>query len=351
MKINRMMKVAAVIVPMLAASTLGAGAAAVTLQSAYGLAVDQNTGSLYIADASGGQIDVYTPVSNAISPFAKVAEPFSLAVNSNGLVYAGLEGSTGQINIYNAQGQFINTLPTPPGDYPSTMAFDAGNILFEASGYCNGGQAGLNAYGGDLSLPYQAIASSRVASPLLNSYAQLQSYSCLGAQQSASFALAYDNGQIFIVLKGGFNVYDEQTLLSGNAEGYIIAFNDSVTTIPQLSNAFTPWRINHLIAVTGSPFAATVDANHNIFYTDPNGKDIAVTGKAYSNGIGGGVVAPKTLLTNLPSPPYGIAFDKARSRLYVAFPSERLVRAYAVTYATQNGVKVPSLSMPPMLIK
>ena len=115
MNIDRIVKTAAVAVPMLASSAFGAGA--VTLQSAYGLAVDPNTGSLYIADASGGQIDVYNPASNVISLFAKVVEPFSLAVNSNGLVYAGLEGSTGQINIYNAQGQFTNTLPVPPGDY------------------------------------------------------------------------------------------------------------------------------------------------------------------------------------------------------------------------------------------
>lgn len=348
MNIDRILKAAAVIVPTLAASTLGAGA--VTLQSAYGLAVDQNTGSLYIADANGGQIDIYNPASNAISTFAKVVEPFSLAVNSNGLVYAGLEGATGQINIYSAKGQLLNTLPTPPGDYPSTMTFDGDNILFEALGYCNGSMAGflLNAYGGDLSLPYQSIGNSPVASPLLSSYSQLQSYSCNGGAQSVEFALAYDNGQVFILLKGGFNVYDEQTLLSGHAADYMVALT---TAAAQYSNALSSWSVNHLIAVTGSPFAATVDANHNIFYSDTNGKDIAVTGKAYSNGIGGGVVAPKTLLTNLPSPPYGIAFDKARSRLYVAFPNERLVRAYAVTYATQNGVKVPSLSMPPMLIK
>ena len=56
------------------------------------------------------------------------------------------------------------------------------------------------------------------------------------------------------------------------------------------------------------------------------GKDIAVTGKAYANGQGGGAAAvlPKRLLTNLSSKPFGIAFDKARSRLYVSFPSEHL---------------------------
>ena len=350
MTIARIVKAAAVIVPMLAASTVGAEAAA-TLQSAYGLAVDQNSGSLYIADASGGQIDIYNPASNVISSFAKVAEPFSLAVNSNGLVYAGLEGSTGQINIYNAQGQFINTLPTPPGDYPSTMAFDAGNVLYEATGYCNGGQAGLNAYGGDVIFPYQSLKILGSLLQPLSSYAQLQSYTCVAAPQSAPFALAYDNGQVFMLLNGAFNVYDEQTLLSGRASDYLGAINSSIGYDPQLLSAVHAWRNNHSIAVAGSAFAATVDANHNIFYTDPNGKDIAVTGKSYVNGYGGGVVAPKKLLTNLPSPPYGIAFDKTRSRLYVAFPSEHLVRAYAVTYATQNGVKVPALSMPPMLIK
>jgi DNA-binding beta-propeller fold protein YncE len=351
MNIDRIVKTVAVIVAMLAASTLGAGAAAVTLQSAYGLAVDQNTGSLYIADATGGQIDIYNPASNAITSFAKVANPFSLAVNSNRLVYAGLEGATGQINVYNAQGQFINTLPTPPGDYPSTMTFDADNVLFEALGYCQGSQgAGLNAYGGALYLPYQLIASDLPAT----SYSRLQSYeqTCAVAPEGASFALAYDNGQVFVVISdaadpyNNLNVYDDQTLLSGHASDYLRGLESSRALV----SALTGWEGDHQITVIGSAFAATVDASHNIFYTDPNGKDIAVTGKAYLP-FGAGAVMPKKLLTNLPSPPYGIAFDKARSRLYVAFPSERLVRAYAVTYATQNGVKVPSLSMPPMLIK
>ena len=46
-----------------------------------------------------------------------------------------------------------------------------------------------------------------------------------------------------------------------------------------------------------------------------------------------------------------IAFDKARSRLYVAFPSDHQILAYAVTYATQNGVKIPSLFPPPAIIR
>ena len=326
------------------------------MQGPYGLAVDQNTGSLYIADGSTGQIDIYNPVSNVISSFAKAAGVSVLAVNSDGLVYAGASGSAGQINIYNAQGKSINTLQTPPGDFPSTMTFDAANILFESPGYCNGGGVGLNAYGGDLALPYPGFGFFGFPLPLVtNPYAPLQSYTCATAPEGASFALAYDHGQVFMLYNGALDAYDEQTLLSGAANDY---YNDLLQEYVISAPAFgaaglTPWRSDHFVAVVGTAFAATVDGAHNIFYTDPLGKDIAVTGKAYSNGQGGGAtgVAPKRLLTNLSSRPFGIAFDKARSRLYVSFPSEHLIRAYAVSYATQNGVKVPALTLPPMLIK
>ncbi len=117
MKINNMMKAAAVALPMLAALAFGARAAAVALQGPYGLAVDQNTGALYVADGSAGQIDIYNPATNVISSFAKVAGVSALAVNGNGLVYAGISGATGQIAVYNAQSQLVNVLPTPPATF------------------------------------------------------------------------------------------------------------------------------------------------------------------------------------------------------------------------------------------
>ncbi|MGO9674107.1 MAG: hypothetical protein ACLPSF_08070 [Methylocella sp.] len=353
MNIAHIVKAAALIVPMLGVSTLGADAAAVALQGPYGLAVDQNTGSLYIADGSAGQIDLYNPATNVVSAFTKVAGVSALAVNGNGLVYAGISGATGQIAIYNAQGKLVNVLPTPAGDFPSTMTFDADNVLFESPGYCSGGGAGLNAYGGDLSFPWQS-AGGRIIVPPFGPSLQLQSYTCTSAPEGASFALAYDNGQVFMLFNGGLDAYDEQTLASGHAFEFFFTLQQTVDLgFPPFLTAFAMWKSNHFVAVPGTAFAAAVDGAHNIFYSDPLGKDIAVTGKAYSNGQGGGAtgVPPKKLLANLSSRPFGIAFDKARSRLYVSFPSERLVRAYAVSYMTQNGVKVPALSTPPMLIQ
>jgi hypothetical protein len=118
MKSNRFLKVAAAIFPMLAGATISAGPAA-ALKYPYGLAVDQNSGSLYIADSLSG-VSLYNPVTNALSPFVTASNAFSVAVNKNGVVYVGIVGANSQINVYNPQGQSINTLTIPPGDSPIT---------------------------------------------------------------------------------------------------------------------------------------------------------------------------------------------------------------------------------------
>lgn len=328
MVIDRIAKAAAAILLLLASPIRDAAAA--TLKSPYGLAVDQNSGALYIADPVGGQVSVYNPVSHTRSLFATVSNPFSLVVNSHGLVYVGIVGASSQIRVLNPQAQTLGTLPVPPGDSPITIAFDTDNILYQSNGYIgnNPNLAEINSYSNDFSIQYSQYVGQ------INPYYQLQTYTALTA--NVRYALAYDDGQIFVLANtNGFrpNIYDAQTLLSGHAL-------DIATSIQNIVGPV--WAQNHHLAVIGSAFAAAVDAHHDIFYTDPDNKDIAVTGKA---------ITPKTLLSNLSSQPFGIAFDKARSRLYVSFPEEHLVRAYTVTYTTQNGVKVPALSMPPMTIQ
>ncbi len=282
MKISDIMKTAAFVL-MLAASTPAAEAAAVaTLRAPYGLAVDQTTGSLYIADASAGQIDVYNPVTNVISSFAKVASPFALAVNANGIGYAGTVGSTGQISVYNALGQSINTLPcTRRLSFYHDVRREQYSLRSDRP--LPRRRRNFSAYGGDLALPYQALAS--YASPP-SSHLYLQRNTCTAAREGDSFALAYDNGQVFMLLNRPLNVYDEQTLLSGHANDYFSALESATYLIPQASAALPAWQSNHLIATGSQAFAATVDASHNIFYTDPTDKDIAVTGKGYLNGTG-----------------------------------------------------------------
>ncbi len=342
MNIERIAKAAAVIAPIFVASTLGSGAEAGTLKSPYGLAVDQNSGSLYIADPTSSQIFAYNPNANAFSAFATVSNPFSLAVNGNGLVYAGIVGAGGHINVYNAQGQSLNSMPVPPGDSPITMAFDADNILYQSIGISSSTGAGeINAYTNDVVLPYNRTLGLPGQTVTFTAYSQLQTYTEMPS--GTKYALAYDNGQIFMLgtfpgMGGNDNIYDTQLLLSGHAQDFA---NNVVECVPDPS--CYAWVTSHILPLSGAAFAAAVDASHNIFYTDPDGMDIAVTGKA--------PVSARKLLTNLPSSPFGIALDKARSRLYVSFPSEHLIRAYKVTYSTQNGVKVPALTMPPSLIQ
>lgn len=312
-----------------------ANAAAVTLKAPYGLAVDQNSGLLYIADPRSGQISTFNVASKALSSFvAGVPNVFSIAVNNDGLVYSGVVGATGQINVYNPQAKLVTTLPVAPGDSPITMTFDANNTLYQASGFglSDGRLNKINAYTNDLSDIYNRSLS--ISNVVLYPYNQYQSYTAI--TPGTRFALAYDDGQIFVISTYGAasntnNIYDAPVLLSGRAvqfAGYVGPCSDV---------GCLNWRNSHWLPLTESGFAATVDAHHNIFYTDPDNNNVVVTSKS---------LKPIKLLSNLPSQPFGVAFDKTRSLLYVAFPEEHLIRAYKVTYATQNGAPTPTLSAP-----
>jgi hypothetical protein len=314
-----------------------AQAAAVTLKSPYGLAVDQNSGSLYITDPSAGQIAVFNPATKGVSSFiAGVPNVVSVAVNSNGLVYAGIVGATSQINVYNPQAQLTTTLPVAPGDSPTTMTFDADNMLYQAFGV---GKAPphnniINVYTNDTTNVYNTkLKLLSTGTAYFSPYNQLHSYTIL--TPGTKYALAYDNGHIFVINGSASadpnNIYDTQLLLSGNA----YAFAQSIGVCPDQN--CSDWKSNHWLRVTGSSFAAAVDAHHNIFYTDPDANRIAVAGKT---------ITPTALLTNLPSQPFGTAFDKTHALLYVAFPEEHLIRAYRVSYTPQNGVQMPTLSKP-----
>jgi DNA-binding beta-propeller fold protein YncE len=304
---------------------------ATTLDTPYGLAVNPYSGRVYIADPGAGKVHVYDPDSHAITQFVLQSDPFSVAVNSDSLVYVGVVGANSQIKVFDTQGRQINGYRIPAGDSPITMAFDSDNILYQARGRI--GDAGvpmINAFTNDLSYPYTADLIHEPDGPPDASY-RLPTYTSL--PPGSRYALAYDHGQIFIL--GGrpgatvYNVVDTPVLLSGRA---LILW-----TRVTVSSESDKWMNVHTIRMIGAASAATVDSNHLIFYTDPDSKTVVVTGKT---------TTPRTLLSNLPSAPYGIAFDRKRSRLYVSFPGEHLIRIYAVTYTIQNGVKIPALSAP-----
>jgi hypothetical protein len=319
-------------VALAATSAPAAHAAIITLRSPYGLAVDQNSGLLYIADPASAHVFTFNPDTRALSLFAaSVPNVFSVAVNNDGLVYSGVVGASSQINVYNPQAHLITTLPVPPGDSPITMTFDANNILYQASGfgraYMNLNQ--INVYTNDFSDIYNK--SLQPGNTVLYPYNQYQSYTAITA--GTIYALAYDDGQIFVIGTYGSssitnNIYDTQALLSGHAA-------DLAKTVGGCPDpGCTNWLKSHWLALTESGFAAAVDAHHNIFYTDPDNNNVVVASKS---------LKPIKLLTGLSSQPFGVAFDKTRSLLYVAFPEEHLVRAYKVTYATQNGAQRPTL--------
>jgi YVTN family beta-propeller protein len=328
MKIDRVRTATAAIILSLS-GLLSEIAIAATLSTPYGLAVNPYSGRLYIADPGAGKVHVYDPATNAVTRFVTQSNPFSVAVNSDSLVYVGVVGANSQIKVFNTQGQPINAYPIPTGDSPVTLAFDSDNILFQARGRIGDASAApvINAFTNDLSYQYTAATPGPPPIP----YYQLPTYTHLAA--ASRYALAYDHGQIFILGSHPpsivYNVVDTPVLLSGRARDFYSAIISTYTS--------TNWLNTHTVTVIGAAFAATVDSNHIIFYTDPDNRTIAVTGKK---------ITPRTLLRNLPSAPYGIAFDKTRSRLYVAFPGEHLIRAFPVTYSTQNGVKVPALSPP-----
>jgi YVTN family beta-propeller protein len=330
MKIDRVGAATAAIILSLS-GLLSEIAIAATLSTPYGLAVNPYSGRLYIADPGAGKVYVYDPASNAVTRFVTQSGPFSVAVNSDSLVYVGVVGANSQIKVFNTQGQPINAYPIPTGDSPITLAFDSDNILYQARGRIGDASAApvINAFTNDLSYPYTNSFVGPAAPPV--SYYQLPTYTILPAD--SRYALAYDQGQIFILGNSPpsvvYNVVDTPVLLAGRAPDLYSAIFTSFSS--------ANWLNAHRVPLIGVAFAATVDSNHLIFYTDPDNKTLVVTGKT---------ITPRTLLRNLPSAPYGIAFDKTRSRLYVAFPGEHVIRAFPVTYTTQNGVKIPALSPP-----
>lgn len=296
--------------------------AVAALYSPYGVAVDPNTKTLYIADATqAGRVAKYNPQTKSLTTFVTVDNPYSLAVNSNGEVYVGMLVLNQRIEVYNSKADLVNTLQIPPGTSPLNLTIDANNDVFMTKGHNISEQpelAEVYLYTSDNSFNY---AANRVIP-----YSKLQTTTNINS--NTHYSLTTDNGKFYIITDLNFslqpNMYDLPIFVNGHSADILY------TTGRQ--NVYGPYINTHHVRSNQS-HSSVADLNHNILSTDRDGLAINTVSTQY---------ASKVLLGNLPSQPFGIAYDSSRARVYVSFPQEHLVRGYTVNYTTQNGVKVPT---------
>jgi hypothetical protein len=302
---------------------------AAALYSPYGVAVDSNSKTLYIADATqAGRVAKYNPQTKNLTTFVTVDNPYSLAVNSNGVVYAGIVGQNTRIAVYDAKADLVNTLQIPPGTSPLNLTIDANNDVFMTKGYY------ISQYPGSAEVYlYTSDNSFNYAENGVIPYAKLQTITDINS--NTHYSLTTDNGKIYIIAERpnvSENMYDLPAFVSGHISDILITLGS--TDPVGLTSALLLARYTDAHSVqTNQSYSSVADLNHNILSTDRDGLTINAVSTQY---------ASKVLLGNLPSQPFGIAYDSSRARVYVSFPQEHLVRGYTVNYTTQNGVKVPT---------
>jgi hypothetical protein len=303
--------------------------AAAALYSPYGVAVDPNTKALYIADATQvGRVAKYNPQTKSLTTFVTVDNPYSLAVNSNGVVYAGIVGKDTRIAVYDAKADLVNTLQIPSDSSPLNLTIDANNDVFMTKGHNISGQVEVPEvylYTSDNSFNYAANG--------IIPYSKLQTIAYINS--NTHYSLTTDNGKIYIIAEISnvtANMYDLPVFVSGHMVDFL---NNLGSTDPtRLTSVLLLSRYIDAHSVqTNQSYSSVADVNHNILSTDRDSLTIKAVSTQYPS---------KVLLGNLPSQPFGIAYDGSRARIYVSFPQEHLVRGYTVNYATQNGVKVPT---------
>jgi hypothetical protein len=271
-----------------------------------GLAVDQNTGMLYVAQAGSNRVDRYNPNNKTYTnSFVSVSNPVSVAVNSDGLLYVGTVENTPSIYVYGSNGQLINQFTTYRGNVPYTMAFDANNVLYASNGisYPNTASVSIIEYTNDTTATYATGSYGfRPESVLFHNV----------GTAPLTFGIAVDNGKLYTAF--GLSISP-------------LVQNLPLGTKLNTSVAQPAWDASHNIS--GGPstpenvHAAAVDGNHNVFYTLSDMKHLYAYVRSAQIQVDLGA---------MPSSPYGIAFDKKRSVLYVSFLPEGVVEAYTVTY-------------------
>jgi len=285
-----------------------------------GLAVDQNTGMLYVAQAGSNRVDRYNPNNKTYTnSFVRMSNPVSVAVNSDGLVYVGTAGTKSGIYVYGSNGQPINQFTTFRGSVPYTMAFDANNVLYASNGisYPNSAFVIIIEYTNDTTVTYATGPYGFKPEAVLFQNDETA---------PLTFGIAVDNGKLYTAF--------------GRPISHLVQ-DLPLGTSSNPSHAKPAWDASHNIS--GGPFtqenvhAAAVDGNHNVFYTLPDMKHLYAYIRSAQTQVD---------LGPMPSSPYGIAFDKKRSVLYVSFLPEGVVEAYNVTYDLAG---LPLLSAPQTL--
>jgi DNA-binding beta-propeller fold protein YncE len=285
MKLAHLIKSVAVI---LAAMT--APVAAGTFSQPTGLAVDPNTGNLYVANQLSNTVVVFDKnlVQQAkLTITAGLSQPISLAIDptlgSTGTLYVGNIGSTPRITTYALGGTQISNNAFP-AFRPYALAIGADHVLYE----------------------FDNASTLYIYNTVVRTFT-IQSFSASQIQNKPGLAaIGSDNGLFF---------YGDGQQIDFSSEPDLWRFNGTI-------------RVSPLGPIAGSTFAMNFDNFHNSFITDPTNKAIIAQVGAEINAF--------TLIKNLTSIPSGIALDKPRNRLFVSFPSANLVKVYTITYNANN---------------
>ncbi len=284
MKLSHLIKTAAIILPAMTAPV-----AAGTFSQPAGLAVDPNTGNLYVANQLSNKVIVFDKnfaQQTNLTITAGLDQPISLAIDpagvlgAGGVLYVGNIGVRARITTYALGSTQIST-NFFAAFRPYALAIGSGHVLYDFDNATT-----LNIY----STTFGTVT--------------LQSYASTGLQSSPGLgAIGLNNGVFYIGDGQRVEVFSEPQLLANKVQG---------------NSASGP--------IAGSTFAMTFDNFHNAFITDPTNKAVVVRT----------VPGALTLIQNLSSFPSGIALDKARNRLFVSFPSLNMINVYTVTYDANN---------------
>src|SRR5919201_5303689 len=121
---------------MSSAGTFGsAGSGPGQLQSPSGMASDQRSGNVYVADTGNNRIEKFGPTGNFIAAFgaSQLSSPTSVATSSTGKVYVGDSGNQ-RVAKFDADGHFLGTIDgsgAPQGHFqggPQVAVDQAGNL-------------------------------------------------------------------------------------------------------------------------------------------------------------------------------------------------------------------------------
>ncbi|HXW71407.1 MAG TPA: hypothetical protein VEK34_08205 [Methylocella sp.] len=283
MKLTSLVKTAAVILPVTTAPVTAG-----VFNAPTGLAVDQNSGNLYVANEGSSKIIVFNDnliQQPALTITAGINQPYTLAIDQDsiplvtttGTLYVGnLSGNPRQITTY-----VLGTTTQAPLSFPVTepvaMAVGADHVLYEQD----------------------------VSGPTLNVYNLVEGTSLIRSLPTGVMfsAIGSDNGLFYYGDGVNINVVSEPKVWSDQSSGG-----------------------SKLAGPIGTTFSINFDNFHNAYFTTQSGEIYALTARL---ALG---IMPLLNIANST----GIAVDKTRNRLFVSVPSKNLVNVYSIVYGTNN---------------